>query len=130
MYRFSAKSKTNLETCDPRLIRLFEYVVYRVDCSILCGHRTRQQQNALPDDVTQVRWPDSRHNSKPSLAVDCARYPIDWGDRERQTLFAGYVVGVAEMMDIPIIWGGDWNDNFDVADNGFDDLVHFQIKDQ
>ena len=86
-----------------------------------------EEQNALSDEVTKVQWPDSFHNSLPSMAVDLARYPIEWGDRERQTMFAGFVMGVAAKMKFDIIWGGDWNRDFNVADNTFDDLIHFQL---
>ena len=71
------------------------------------------------------------HNSKPSRAVDCVPYPIDWTDRERFTLFAGFVLGVAARMGITLRWGGDWNMNFEVKDNRFDDFPHFElIKDK
>jgi len=63
----------------------------------------------------------------PSLAVNAAPYPIDWENRERATLFAGYVLGVADEMGIKLRWGGDWNMNFETADNNFDDLWHFEL---
>ena len=47
--------------------------------------------------------------------------------RENATLFAGFVLGVAHEMGIPIRWGGDWNGNWDTADNNFDDFWHFEI---
>ncbi len=34
-------------------------------------------------------------------------YPIAWDDRERQTLFAGYVLATAKSMNIVLRWGGD-----------------------
>ena len=68
-----------------------------------------------------------RHNAKPSRAVDVAPYPIDWNDRERFHLFAGFVLGIAYSMDISLRWGGDWNQNFEVDDNQFDDFPHFEL---
>ena len=67
-------------------------------------------------------------NANPSRAVDVAPYPIDWSDRERFTYFAGFVKGIASQMGIDIIWGGDWDNDTDLKDNGFDDLVHFELK--
>jgi hypothetical protein len=32
-------------------------------------------------------------------------------------------------MDIPLRWGGDWDSDTEVNDNGFDDLVHFELED-
>ena len=59
--------------------------------------------------------------------VDVVAYPIDWNDRERQTLFAGYVLGLAKSMGITLRWGGDWDRDTDVQDNKFDDLMHFEL---
>ena len=73
-------------------------------------------------------FPNGKHNSSPSLAVDCIPYPLDWSDRERMTYFAGFVKGIATMMGYPIRWGGDWDGDTILSDNNFDDLVHFEIK--
>ena len=29
---------------------------------------------------------------------------------------------------VDIRWGGDWNRNGDITDNGFDDLFHFEVR--
>ena len=60
-------------------------------------------------------------------AVDVAPYPINWEDRERMTYFAGMVMGIAKAKGIGLRWGGDWNQNTDLEDNGFDDLPHFEL---
>ena len=59
--------------------------------------------------------------------MDVAPYPLRWAERERFHYFAGYVLGRAFDMDIPLIWGGDWDGDFEIFDNKFDDLVHFQL---
>ena len=80
-----------------------------------------------------LRWPQGKHNSMPSQAVDVAPYPINWHDRERFHYFAGYVMGVAERLRQEgkirsyLRWGGDWSMDTQVKDNRFDDLVHFEI---
>jgi len=30
-------------------------------------------------------------------------------------------------MGVDLRWGGDWDGDTEVRDNGFDDLVHFEI---
>jgi peptidoglycan L-alanyl-D-glutamate endopeptidase CwlK len=60
--------------------------------------------------------------------VDITPYPVNWDDRERQTLFAGFVMGIARGMGIKLRWGGDWDMDFDVQDNKFDDFPHFEIR--
>tara|TARA_R110002020_G_scaffold1458_2_gene6556 strand:+ start:476 stop:874 length:399 start_codon:yes stop_codon:yes gene_type:complete len=128
MPKFGKTSRKRLKTCDERLQKVFNEVIKHVDCSILEGHRSGERQNKLYDEgKTKVKYPKGRHNNNPSLAVDVARYPIDWDDRERHTLFAGFVIGIARGMGINLRWGGDWNRNWDTADNRFDDFPHFEI---
>ena len=129
MPKFGRKSKENLNTCDSRLQKIFNEVIKHVDCSVLEGHRSKDRQNKLyEEEKTKVKYPDGRHNRQPSSAVDVTPYPVDWKDRERQTLFAGFVIGVASQMGIKLRWGGDWDQDFQVVDNRFDDFPHFELK--
>ena len=129
MAKFGKRSKQRLKTCDKRLQKIFNEVIKYVDCSVLEGHRSEERQNKLYEEgKTKVRYPKGRHNASPSLAVDVAPYPIDWKDRERFHLFAGFVLGVACRMGYTLRWGGDWNMNFEVDDNQFDDFPHFEIR--
>ena len=128
MPRFGSRSRKNLDTCHPDLQKVFNEVIKYVDCSVLEGHRGEERQNKLYEEgKTKVRYPKGRHNSDPSNAVDVTPYPVDWDDRERQTLFAGFVLGIAKSMDIELRWGGDWDRDFKVVDNRFDDFPHFEI---
>ena len=128
MPKFSEKSVAKLATCDPLLQRVFYEVVNNFDCTILEGYRDKDRQNQMVAEAkSQVRWPDGKHNTVPSCAVDVTPYPIQWEDRERQTLFAGYVLATAKAMGISLRWGGDWDRDTEVRDNTFDDLVHFEI---
>jgi len=128
MPRFGKKSKEQLATCDERLKRVFNEVIKTVDCSVLEGHRSEDRQNALyKEGKTKVKYPHGRHNELPSRAADVVPYPIDWDDRERFHLFAGYVLGTAKQMGVNLRWGGDWNINWFVDDNKFDDFPHFEL---
>ena len=126
---FGKSSKNRLSTCDDRLQKVFNEVIKHVDCSVLEGHRSKDRQNKLyEEEKTKVKYPHGRHNRQPSSAVDVTPYPVDWKDRERQTLFAGFVIGVASQMGINLRWGGDWDQDFQVVDNRFDDFPHFELK--
>ena len=128
MPRFGKRSRDRLSTCDKDLQMLFKEVIRYVDCSILEGHREKDRQNSLYEEgKTKVKYPRGRHNASPSRAVDVVPYPIDWKDRERFHLFAGFVLGIANQMGVEIRWGGDWNKNFEVDDNMFDDFPHFEL---
>jgi len=126
--KFSAASRARLETCDIRLQSLFNEVIRHFDCTVLEGHRGQDaQDNAYASGKSQVKWPDGKHNRMPSKAADVAPYPIDWNDIRRFYYFAGFVLGVAARMQIPIRWGGDWDRDTRVNDQNFNDLVHFEV---
>jgi len=129
MPKFGTRSRNALHTCDERLIKVFDEVIKTVDCSVLEGHRGQSKQDKYYEEgKSKVKYPSGRHNKLPSMAVDVAPYPIDWDDRERFHLFAGFVLGIAKSMGINLRWGGDWNQNWFVDDNKFDDFPHFELR--
>ena len=128
MPRYSRISRQRLVTCHRWLQQLFEKVILTFDCKILEGHRGEDVQNKYyREGKSKLKWPNSKHNPYPSLAVDAAPYPIDWKDIDRFYYFGGYVKGMAAVMNIPIRWGGDWDDDTQVLDQRFKDLVHFEL---
>ena len=129
MPSFGKKSQERLNTCDPRLVELFEIVIEDFDCSVLEGYREKEAQNrAFDEGKSKLRFPEGNHNKYPSLAVDVAPYPIDWEDRDRFHYFAGFVKGVASQLGLDIRWGGDWDSDTQTKDNNFDDLPHFEVR--
>jgi len=140
MPRFSATSKARLATCHPLLIELFDEVILTVDCTILCGHRARPEQDrAVAEGRSKTPWPHSRHNAEPSLAVDVAPWPLVWPSLTRHGpegyarglgrwyMFVGYVRRTAEEMGIAIRCGADWDGDWDTMDQRFHDLAHFEL---
>lgn len=131
MPSFGSTSSARLNTCDERLIRLFERVVETYDCSIIEGHRSREtHESYMARGVTRVPYERTKHRHAPSLAVDVAPYPIDWNDTKRFYHFAGFVQAHAEALGIPIRWGGDWDQDYDLNDQTFNDLVHFETTEE
>lgn len=127
-YHYSKTSQQRLNECHPLLQKVFNRVIQITDCTIITGHRDKPTQNEMyRTGKSQLQWPDGKHNIMPSEAIDAAPYPIDWKDRERATLFAGLVIGIAEEMGIKLRWGSDWNRDWQVKDNNFDDLWHFEL---
>lgn len=134
MYKFSKSSLSRLETCHGDLQILFRTVILHRDCTILAGHRQKAEQDAAyTSGNSQLKWPKSKHNALPSLAVDVINYPIDWKKHNDIIYFAGFVMGIADIlysknaMRHKIRWGGDWNQNHKVSDERFLDLVHFEL---
>ena len=128
MPKFGNTSLRRLKTCDARIVKVFQTVVKTFDCTVLEGHRTRARQKELVAEG-KSKTMKSKHLYEPSRAIDIAPYPIDWEDRERFTYFAGFVMGVASQLGIDLRWGGDWDQDTEVKDNRFDDLVHFELMD-
>lgn len=131
MPSFGTRSRRRLSTCHPDLQRLFNAVVKHFDCIILEGHRGKYRQNKLFDQGdSEVRFPDGRHNKKPSKGIDAAPWPIpDWEDLKSFYYFSGVVRGIARSMGIRIRWGGDWDSDNDLNDQTFNDLIHFELLD-
>lgn len=145
MPSFSKKSKDRLTTVSWDLQRVLQEVVKHHDCTILEGHRGEYKQNQLfKDGKSQVEWPDGKHNSYPSLAVDVAPYPLPekWGDlrsnkisirdlewKERVKFYqlGAVIIMVGSQLGVHIRWGADWDMDGDYKDNKFDDLVHFEL---
>ena len=134
MPSFSASSHRNLNSCESPLVLLFNAVVAEYDCTVLVGLRGKEEQDELlRRGLSKLSWPNSKHNVRNdgslqlSRAVDVAPYPIDWNNREHFVHFAGFVRGRASALDIRLRWGGDWDGDFDLADQTFMDLVHYEL---
>jgi peptidoglycan L-alanyl-D-glutamate endopeptidase CwlK len=126
MPSFSPKSTARLATCERSLQAVFNEVVKHFDCTVLEGRRTKKRQEWLYANK-KTKTLQSKHLYDPAQAVDVAPYPIDWRDTDRFYYFAGYVMGTAEQLGIAIRWGGDWNEDTQVRDEDFKDLVHFEL---
>jgi len=128
MPSFGANSKVNLGESHPDLQKLFNKVVETYDCSVIEGYRGKEEQDAaFHSGKSKLKYPKSKHNRQPSLAVDVVPYPVDWEDTKQFYHFAGFVQGIAEEMNISLRWGGDWNSNRLFEDQSFHDLPHFEL---
>ncbi len=130
MYKYGEKSLARLDTCRHDLQAVMNKAIEVMDIKILDGHRGQAPQDkAFESGASKKKWPTSRHNQKPSPAVDAVPYPIDWEDRERFTFMAGVIIGIGSIMGIKIRWGGNWAMSNRFDENVFDDLGHFEIVD-
>jgi peptidoglycan L-alanyl-D-glutamate endopeptidase CwlK len=133
--RLSKISEQRLATCHRDLQVLFNHVIQYYDCSVVCGYRTKaDQEKAFADGLSKVHYPGT-HSTKPSIAVDVAPYiesTISW-ERTQSAHFAGYVLGVADrlwtigLMKHRIRNGADWNMDHNINDTTFWDACHFEL---
>lgn len=127
---FSPASTVKLRDVHPELQRLCNALIEDVDFLVVTGHRDQADQDeAYAKGYSQVKWPYGKHNSSPSRAVDLKRWPIDWDDVSGDYYFAGWVMATAKRLGIALRWGGDWDGDQEVKDNGFNDLGHFELMD-
>jgi hypothetical protein len=132
MPAFSQLSLDKLHSADSKLQMVMKEVIRYVDCTILCGHREKKEQDAaVASGASKTPWPTSKHNSMPSRAIDVAPYPIDWSNRPKTLArfyyLAGYIKSIADSMGVSLRWGGDWDGDLDFTDQNFDDLPHFEL---
>ena len=130
MPKFSSRSAKFLEECEPILQDLFNEVVQTFDCTILCGHRGQKAQNeAYKLGLSKLQWPNSKHNRKPSQAIDVAPFVNGKVCYEKAACcyFAGYVMSIAHKYAIKLRWGGDWDSDHIIIEHTFQDLVHFEL---
>lgn len=109
MPSFGDKSSRKLETCHQKLQKIMKEVIKDLDFSIIWGYRDKQLQNTFHKNGTGLPWPKSKHNRKPSMAVDIAPYPIDWLDDHRFIILAGRILEEAVKQNVKLVWGGLWH---------------------
>jgi len=125
-FHFSDRSYNNLKTCDLRLIVLMSYalVTSDIDFTVICGHRNKEDQNkAFDEGYSRVRFPNGKHNSLPSLAVDIIPYvPGEKDIWSRIDLFrklGKHIKKCSKELGIEIVWGGQWKH--------FKDYGHYEL---
>lgn len=128
MPTFSTLSEQRLETCDVRLQAILKEAIRHVDFTVLCGFRgPDEQEDAFRTGRSKVRWPNSKHNRKPSVAVDLAPYPVDWTDTARFARLAGYIERIAHEQGVKLRWGGDFDMDGRTAGEKLVDMPHLEI---
>ena len=131
MYTFGPTSKLRMEGCHPDIQKILNEAIQIIDFSVLEGHRDEKRQNRFfRSGASKLKWPHSKHNKLPSMAVDVAPYPIIWEGhvaRARFYYLQGIIKGIAETLEISIRFGGDWDGDGDITDQSFNDLPHFEL---
>ena len=133
MPNFSQASLDKLNTCHPDLVRLFSKAIESFDFTVLVGFRNKEEQDAaVAAKKSKDVWPKSKHNTSPSIAIDVVPYPINFDNKNRIRFFAGFIMGLARSMGIPLRWGGSWFQeiwatDFNDEKENLDDMDHFEL---
>lgn len=123
-YRFGRSSATRLATCHPDLVLLMSEALTDPECpcdfTVTSGHRGQAEQDALFEaGRSKLRYPASRHNAMPSLAVDAVPYIPGVGptwEWEHIEPLAAHIKIVWQRLQLEertsgnydMSWGGDW----------------------
>lgn len=100
-----------------------------MNVSVIQGFRGEAEQNAaVAAGNSKTPWPESAHNTQPSIAIDIMPYPIDWKDVKRISYMAGMIRMIGASKGYAIRWGGDWDCDGEVNDQTFHDLPHFEAR--
>lgn len=140
-HSYGASSESKLDELHPDLVRVMRRAIKMtppaVDLTIVWTYRNKQQQNSIPASNTNARWPESYHNAEDedgnpcSEAVDFAPLingKIPWKDDARFCHTAGIIHAAAQLEDVEIIWGNDFDQDGSTKDQSLADSGHIQRK--
>ena len=120
MPKLSTLSQAKLNTCHSDLITLINEVAKTEKCAVICGYRGKaEQEKAYNSGTSKARWRQSKHNSKPSLAVDVVPLPLDWDNIESFERLGNIIMEKAKELNIKIKWGRDFTN--------LKDYPHFEL---
>ena len=127
------QSIARLATCEPALAAVVTRAIEisPFDFTVLCGHRGQAEQDkAFAEKKSKLSWPQSKHNSLPSRAVDLAPWidgGVNWNDPISFHVLAGVVLAAAQERGVALRWGGNWGPSWAPTLNKFPDLPHFEL---
>lgn len=133
-FPFGPSSQRQLATLHPDLQRVLVMASKYTNFTILEGERGKAAQDAAyAEGNSKLKYPCGNHNGHPSDAADCAPYPVDWSNavnaRDRFVYMAAVIMTCGDLLGVPLRWGGDWNTDQDMRDEGsFRDFPHIERR--
>lgn len=119
----SKTSRQKLNTCHSDLIKLIEAVAETEKCAVICGFRGRhEQEKAYMAGKSKAKWGQSKHNLKPSHAVDVVPVPLNWEDIPAFEKLGEKIMAKAKELGINIRWGRDFTN--------LKDYPHFELMEK
>lgn len=118
-------------------------VIVLRDCSVVAGHRSNEEQDALYAQgrtapgkiVTNAKAGESEHNAQPSKAIDVVPWPEKWESAKAFENLASIVWEqwrIMETLDLTqgfeLVWGGDWDGDRDPNDTDDWDKPHWELR--
>lgn len=114
MAKLSQRSLDNLAECHKDLRRVAEEAIKTFNFTVICGHRGKKEQDeAYATGKSKVRYPNSKHNKRPSHAFDAVPVPLDWNDKASFNAMGRAFKAAANRVGVGIKWGGDFKSFYD-----------------
>lgn len=116
----SDSSLAKLKDVDSILASLVVEAEKVIPLTVVEGHRNQaDQEKAFTEGKTKLHWPNGKHNSLPSLAVDIAPIHmeggikvIDWNDLIAFGRIMGVMQALAFQRLVTLRFGFDWDGDF------------------
>jgi peptidoglycan L-alanyl-D-glutamate endopeptidase CwlK len=128
----SPASQTMLRSAHKDLARLARAVAAKgVAFRVICAYRNKHdQERAFQLGMSKVRFGQSAHNYRPSLAIDVVpgwSGSVKWSDLKAFDTVGRAFVATAKELNIPIRWGADWDRDGSITDERFVDRPHIEL---
>ena len=141
MFKLARISQQRLETCDLQIQELVREVLKYRNLCVMAGYQSRSESDyACREGLDFIRFPDNPHNTVDGGGAYCSRaihlLPKEQrrivsgnmpGDRYKIYLFAGFILGMASSLKIPLIWDVETKKH-DFWMN-YRDLSHYELVD-
>lgn len=141
IFTFGNGSERKLAGVDPELVEVPRLVLSWgiFDFTIVSGYRTDQQQmdaflsgaSQKPDgsfhQVTKDGQPWAQAiDFAPWCKLPDGRMGIPWKDTHAFAVLGGMMIAAGEILDVPVVYGGDWDMDGTTTDQTLMDWGHFQ----
>ena len=121
MPKFGTQSLRRVAQCHPKLQLVLHEAIKHYDFSCIWGYRDRETQNTMFENgASELRYPNSYHNRKPSRAFDVIPYPYGFKALDKAFYWqATHILRAASAVEVNLRWGGHWRT--------LRDLAHFEL---
>lgn len=135
-YKLSVVGLSELSTCCPEIVEIVLEAIKTspIDFGIPRhgGKRTAEKQNELfLAGLSKMDGVKKKSKHQTGDAFDIIAYvPAVGGytyDERYYYVIAGHILGTAKRLGYELIWGRDWDGDWDLSDQTFNDYVHFEL---
>lgn len=117
----------DLQVIADEAIKIFNF-------AIICGWRGEaEQERAFNEKKSPFHYPDSKHNLRPSMAMDCVPWPVNWKDLEQFIALGAVMMTVTVRLlaegkiTHKLRWGHDWDQDGILGEKGETDFPHYEL---